>query len=200
MSGVRSRRRTTCGLLDGIKLSNPPDGRVCNGRALCLVDIDELAPDVGGAGDLADLAGPIQVFKPGIAVGVHPAGLFGQVILGMLAFAVGRDLISSHCPPSVQGRWRGAGDVFQLFGHIFAEAAQLAAALGAFCITGRQLDLDARNVIRDWSALRLVGGCILGLAQLGRHRGDGDLGHLQGQLPLVRGLGRRPEAIGAMAF
>ncbi len=42
----------------------------------------------GQAGDLADLAGAIQVYEPGIAVRVHPAGTLGQVILGVLAFAV----------------------------------------------------------------------------------------------------------------
>jgi len=41
------------------------------------------------AGNLTDRAIAIQVFKPGIAVGVHPAGVTGQVILWVLAFAVG---------------------------------------------------------------------------------------------------------------
>ena len=52
------------------------------------MDVDELAPDMGQAGNLADIAGTIKVFEPGIAVGVHPAGIFGQMVLGVLAFAV----------------------------------------------------------------------------------------------------------------
>ena len=110
-----------------------------------------------------------------------------------------RFTMSSQCPPSVQGRWRGPRNIFQLFGHIFAEAAQLAAALGAVRVARGQLDLDARNVVRDWPALRLVGGCILGQAQLGGHRRDGDLGHLQGQLQLLGRLGRCPEPMGTLA-
>jgi hypothetical protein len=47
------RWQPSCRLLDGVKLSNPPDGLVSNRRALCLVDINELTPDVGEAGDLA---------------------------------------------------------------------------------------------------------------------------------------------------
>ena len=60
------------------------------------MDIDELAPVVGEAGDLAYLTRAIQVFEPGIAVGMHPAGILGQVILGMLAFAIGRELIPTR--------------------------------------------------------------------------------------------------------
>ena len=49
------------------------------------------------------------------------------------------------------------GDVFQLFGHILTQTAQLATTMGAFCTAGGQLDLQARNVIGDRFALRLVG-------------------------------------------
>ena len=56
--------------------------------ALPPVDVDEPAPDMGHAGNLADGAGAVEVFEPGIAVGMHPAGILGQVILGVLAFAV----------------------------------------------------------------------------------------------------------------
>ncbi len=89
-----------------------------------------------------------------------------------------RFTMSSHGPPLVRGaasgaplvqaqwRRRGAGDVFQLFGHIFAEAAQLAAALGASRVCRGQFDLDARDVIRNWLALRLVGGCVIGQVPL----------------------------------
>ena len=101
------RWQPSCDLLDGIECGDPADGLVGDGGALGFVHIDELAPDLGEAGDFADIAGPIQIFESGIAVGVHPAGIFGQMIFGVLAFAVGRDLISSHCPPLVRGQWRG---------------------------------------------------------------------------------------------
>ena len=118
--GALVRGQSSCGFLDGVKLSDPADGLVGDGRALRLVHVDELAPDMGEAGDLAYLTRAIQVFEPGIAVrcplmvclqtmrgGMHPAGMPGQMILGMLAFAIGRELISSHCPPLVRGQWRG---------------------------------------------------------------------------------------------
>ena len=53
------RGQSSCGLLDGIKLSDPANGLVGDGRALGFVDIDELAPDVGEAGDFVDIARPI---------------------------------------------------------------------------------------------------------------------------------------------
>ncbi len=99
-----------------------------------------------------------------------------------------RFTISSHGPPLVQGQWRGAGDVFQFLGHIFAQAAQLAAAMGTVRAAGSEFDLDARNMVRNWLALGLVGRRVLGQAQLGRHRGDGDLGCLQSQLQLLGSL------------
>ena len=52
--GHSSRR-----LFDSVEFNNPPDGLVGDGRALGLVDVDELAPDMGEAGDLACLAGAI---------------------------------------------------------------------------------------------------------------------------------------------
>lgn len=53
----------------------------------------------GHAGDLADGAGAIEVFEPGIAVGVHPAAEPGEVILGVLALAVAGE--------PIPGRGRG---------------------------------------------------------------------------------------------
>ena len=40
------RLQPSCGFLDGIKLRDPSDGLVGDGRALRLVDIDELTPDM----------------------------------------------------------------------------------------------------------------------------------------------------------
>ena len=54
-------------------------------------------------------------------------------------------------------------------------------------------------MVRDRLALRLVGGGILGQAQLGGQSGNGDLTHLQRQLQLLGGLGGCPEEMGAMA-
>lgn len=40
------------------------------------------------AGDFADGPGAVEVLEPGIAVGMHPAAETGEMILGVLAFAV----------------------------------------------------------------------------------------------------------------
>jgi hypothetical protein len=85
-----------------------------------------------------------------------------------------------------------AGEVFQLLGHIFAQAAQRAAALGAVSIAGRQLDFDARDMIGDRPTLRLVVllvGLLIGRLQLRGHLGDGDLAGFQRELELLDRLG-----------
>ena len=71
--------------------------------------------------------------------------------------------------------------------------------MGTVRVTGCKLNLHTRNMVRDRLALRLVGGCILGQAQLGGHRGDSDLGYLQGQLQLLGRLRGCPKPMGAMA-
>jgi len=45
--------------------------------------------------------------------------------------------MSSHGPPSVQGRWRGAGDILQFLGHVLANPAQAAACDGSGACTNR---------------------------------------------------------------
>ena len=55
------------------------------------MDIDELAPHVGHAGNLIDLAGPVQFLEAGITIGVHPAFVLRQVPTGVCAFAVRRE-------------------------------------------------------------------------------------------------------------
>ena len=52
------------------------------------MDVDELAPDMGHAGDFADRAGPVEVFEAGVAVGMHPAAEAGEMILRMLPLPV----------------------------------------------------------------------------------------------------------------
>ena len=50
----------------------------------------------GHAGDLADGVGPIEIYEPGIAIGMHPAAEAGEVILRVLAFAVTREPMVRH--------------------------------------------------------------------------------------------------------
>ena len=86
-------RRASGLFLDGIELRDPADGLFCDGGTLRAVDVDELAPDMGHAGDLADRSGPIEILEPGIAVGVHPAAEASEVILGVLTFPISREPI-----------------------------------------------------------------------------------------------------------
>ena len=87
------RWRSTRFLLDGIELRDAPDGLVGDGRTLGSVDVDELAPDMSHAGDFTDTAGTVEAFEPSITIGVHPALILCKVILGMLSFAIWRELI-----------------------------------------------------------------------------------------------------------
>ncbi len=111
-------RRSTRLLLNGVELRDAPNGLAGDRGPLGPVDAHELAPDMGHAGDLADLAGAVEVVEPGIAVhcpplghagmpcqaagnglranherGMHPAAISGQMIRGMPAFAIGREAI-----------------------------------------------------------------------------------------------------------
>ena len=55
--------------------------------------IGKLAPDVSHAGDFMDITGSVEIVEPGIAIGMHPALVPGQMFCGMLALAVGGELI-----------------------------------------------------------------------------------------------------------
>ena len=103
--GTLIRRRSTGLFLDSVEPCYPLDRLFGDGRALGFMHIDELAPDVGHAGDLADVARTVEVVESGIAVhcptvvclqtmrgGMHPALVSLQVILGMLTPAVRREL------------------------------------------------------------------------------------------------------------
>ena len=57
-------------------------------RALGLEHVRELAPDMGQARHLGDAAGAVDVVEAGIAVGVHPTLVAGEVVRGMLALPV----------------------------------------------------------------------------------------------------------------
>jgi hypothetical protein len=87
------RWRTSGLLLDGVELRDPADGLFGDRGTLRPVDVDELAPDMGHAGDLADGAGAVEVLEPGIAVGMHPAAEAGEMILGVLALAIAGEAI-----------------------------------------------------------------------------------------------------------
>ena len=68
-------------LLDGIELRDPADGLFGDRGALRPVNVDELAPDMGHAGDFSDGAGPIEILEPGIAIGMHPTTEAGEMVL-----------------------------------------------------------------------------------------------------------------------
>jgi hypothetical protein len=99
---------------------------------------------------------------------------------------------AGHARPHDAGRGEPAGEVFQLLGHILAQAAQRAGALGAVSVAGRQLDFDARDMIWDRATLGgvlLLVGLLIGRLQLRRHFGDGDLAGFQRELQLLDRLG-----------
>jgi hypothetical protein len=109
-----------------------------------------------------------------------------------------RFTMSSHCPPLVRGQWRGAGDVFQLFRDILADAAQAAAAIGTGLGTRGQFHFHPRDMIRDRPALRFVLLLDVRQAHPRCHRRRRDLAGLERQMKLFRRLGRRPEAMSPM--
>lgn len=88
--------RTSGLFLDGIELRDPTDGLFSDQGALGSVDVDELAPDMGHAGDFADGTQAVEILEPGIAVGMHPAAVAGEMVLGVLALAVAGEAIVSH--------------------------------------------------------------------------------------------------------
>lgn len=64
------------------------DGFIGHGRAFGLVDVDELTPGMRHAGNLVDVAGAVEVFEPGVTIGVHPALILREMIFGVLPFAI----------------------------------------------------------------------------------------------------------------
>jgi hypothetical protein len=122
--GASIRWRPSGLLLHSIKLGDPADGLFGDGRALRPVDVDELAPDMGHAGNFADGAGAVEVFEPGIAIGMHPATESGEMVLRVLALAISREPIPSR-------RWRLAAPWAFITG-IGPEPGRLGFA-GAWC-------------------------------------------------------------------
>jgi hypothetical protein len=86
--------------LDGVEAGDASDRFLGDRRGLALDDVDELAPDVGEAGDLAGLVLAIELVEARIAVGMDPASIAGQMFGRMLAFAIDRE-------PVPDGRWIG---------------------------------------------------------------------------------------------
>jgi hypothetical protein len=90
-------------LLDGVETGDALDRLLGDERAFGLEDVDELAPDVGHAGNFTDTAGPIELVEAGIAVGMHPALVASQVVGGMLALAIDGEPVAGGSGPC-QGR------------------------------------------------------------------------------------------------
>ena len=88
LGGLATRRR-----LHRVELGDAPDGLLGDGRALRAMDVDELAPDMGEAGDFPDGALAVQLAEARAVVGVHPAGEGLQMALRVLAPAVGGEAV-----------------------------------------------------------------------------------------------------------
>ena len=89
-------RRSARFLFDRVELRDASDGLVGNRGSLGTMDVDELAPDMGHASDLADITRAIEVFEPGITIRMHPALVLCEVIFGMLPFAIRRELMPAR--------------------------------------------------------------------------------------------------------
>lgn len=81
------------------------------------MDVDELAPDMGHVGDLADRSDPIEILEPGTAVGVHPPTVSGNVILGVLSLAVAGE--------PIPGCWRSSATPWAFVAGIGSEPCRL---------------------------------------------------------------------------
>ena len=60
-----------------------------------------------------------------------------------------RDTRGSSLGGTLRFTIKASGDVFQFFGHIFAQPEKLATALGTGRVAGGQIDLFTQNTIRD---------------------------------------------------
>jgi hypothetical protein len=136
------RRMTTPVLLDGVEPGDALDGLLGDDRALRLEDVDELAPNVGQAGDLAHAARPIEFVEAGIAVGMDPALVAGQMPRRVLALAVDREPIV------------GGGRIRAVPGPLVADVRPDPRRLGL--PVARGLQLDRRVVGEDRGAAQDV--------------------------------------------
>jgi hypothetical protein len=83
------------------------------------------------------------------------------------------------------------GDVFQFFGHIFADPAQAPAAVSAGISARGQFDLHPGDMVGDRTTLRFVLLLDVRKTHPRGHRGGGDLAGLKRQLQLFCRLRRR---------
>ena len=97
--------RSTPGLrLDPVKRCDSFQRFVGDGRALRGMNVEELPADMGHAGDLVNLAAPVQLFEPSIAVGVHPVGEVGQMVFGLFSLAIRGEAVERRWWRPAQGR------------------------------------------------------------------------------------------------
>lgn len=104
------------------------------------------------------------------------------------AFAAGTGKTWSHEAVHDEAPWH----IFQFFGHILADPAQMPAAIGAGVAAGRQFDFHARDMIRDRLALRLTLFLDVGQLHPRGHRRGRDRAGFQCQLQLLDGLDELP--------
>lgn len=57
------------------------------------MDVDELVPDLGYAGDFRNGARVVEVLEPGISIGMHPVAEASEMVLRVLASAVAREAL-----------------------------------------------------------------------------------------------------------
>jgi hypothetical protein len=78
---------------DGVKCRDTFEQIADQRGRLGLVDIEDLAPEVGPAGDLA---AAVELVVAGVGVSLQEPGIAGQMLLGMSAGPVGRELVSDQ--------------------------------------------------------------------------------------------------------
>ena len=96
------------------------------------------------------------------------------------AFAAGAGQPGPHDPIHDEA----PGDILQFLGHILADPAQAAAAIGASLGTGAEFNLHPGDVVRDRATLGFVLLFDVRQAHPRGHRGGGDLAGLKGKLKL----------------
>ena len=87
------------GVLDRVQRADALQRLGGDRRALCGMDVEELAPYMGQTSDLADRSGTDEALEPGVAIGVHPAAEVGQMTLGMTRLAVGGEPVPRRRRP-----------------------------------------------------------------------------------------------------
>src|SRR5215469_334320 len=76
--------------LNRVELSNALDGLLRHRRAVCLVQIVELAANVRPADDFLDATAFVQLIETGVGIRLQTAGKIPQMLSRMIAFAIRR--------------------------------------------------------------------------------------------------------------